>query len=96
MLLKFVLLVRVSFCYISLSDTYRFLFSFIQLKYPNGKHANLKYPNLKRLELSGYVGRLRWQLITQILENCSELEYLSIEKVLKLKLSFKVPNLVYP
>ncbi|PWA67296.1 FBD-like protein [Artemisia annua] len=47
--------------------------------YPNGKPANLKYPNLKRLELSGYVG-MRWQLITQILENCSELEYLSIEK----------------
>ncbi|PWA42569.1 FBD-like protein [Artemisia annua] len=37
------------------------------------------FPNLKHLEVEGYVGA-KYQLIPQILENCSELEHLSIVK----------------
>ncbi|GKF02807.1 FBD-like protein [Tanacetum coccineum] len=46
----------------------------------NFKYSDLKYPNSKRLDLKGYVG-LGWHLFSQILESCSELEYLSIKAV---------------
>ncbi|GJZ38095.1 FBD-like protein [Tanacetum coccineum] len=44
------------------------------------------FPNLKLLELQGYVG-YRWQLLTQFLERSPELEHLSIKKFLKFILS---------
>lgn len=63
------------------------MFSFVLIQYrsSNEECDMPKFPNLKQLELQGYVG-YRWQLITQFLERSPKLEHLSIKKVLTLRI----------